>query len=36
MDSFARYLTATAEAAVAAGRHVVVCGDWNIAHTELD
>ncbi|BAH54546.1 exodeoxyribonuclease III [Rhodococcus opacus] len=36
MDSFARYLTVTAEAAVAAGRHVVVCGDWNIAHTELD
>ena len=36
MDSFARYLTDTAAAAVAAGRHVVVCGDWNIAHTELD
>jgi exodeoxyribonuclease-3 len=36
MDSFARYLTDTARTAAAAGRHVVVCGDWNIAHTELD
>jgi exodeoxyribonuclease-3 len=36
LDSFGRHLAATAEAARAADRHVVVCGDWNIAHTELD
>ncbi len=32
MASFAGYLARTA----AAGRHAVVCGDWNIAHTERD
>ncbi|MFC9787614.1 exodeoxyribonuclease III [Rhodococcus sp. NPDC127528] len=36
LDSFGRHLAATAAAALAADRHVVVCGDWNIAHTELD
>lgn len=36
MQSFGRYLADSARAAVAAGRHMVVCGDWNIAHTELD
>ncbi|NLU81826.1 exodeoxyribonuclease III [Rhodococcus sp. HNM0569] len=34
--SFARYLDGVASAADDAGRDVVVCGDWNIAHTELD
>ncbi|MBM4628582.1 exodeoxyribonuclease III [Rhodococcus hoagii] len=36
MASFAAHLSASAEAAVAAGRDVLVCGDWNIAHTERD
>lgn len=36
MESFGKYLGETADAAVAADRDVVVCGDWNIAHTELD
>ncbi|TQF65978.1 exodeoxyribonuclease III [Rhodococcus spelaei] len=36
LDSFGRHLEATAADALAADRHVVVCGDWNIAHTELD
>lgn len=36
MASFAAHLTRSAEAAGAAGRDVLVCGDWNIAHTERD
>lgn len=36
MASFAAHLSASAEAAVAAGRDVLVCGDWNPAHTERD
>lgn len=36
MASFAAHLTASAQAATAAGRDVLVCGDWNIAHTERD
>lgn len=36
LGSFGDHLTRSAAAATAAGRHVVVCGDWNIAHTELD
>lgn len=36
MASFAAHLSASAAAAVAAGRDVLVCGDWNIAHTERD
>ncbi|MGA9870715.1 MAG: exodeoxyribonuclease III [Rhodococcus sp. (in: high G+C Gram-positive bacteria)] len=36
MVTFADYLASTATSAGAAGRDVVVCGDWNIAHTELD
>lgn len=36
MASFAAHLSASAEAAVAAGGDVLVCGDWNIAHTERD
>ncbi|MDI9899546.1 exodeoxyribonuclease III [Rhodococcus sp. IEGM 1409] len=36
MASFAVHLASTAAAAEAADRHVVVSGDWNIAHTELD
>ncbi len=36
MASFAAHLSASAEAAVAAGRDVLVCGDWNIAHQEAD
>ncbi|MFC7447666.1 exodeoxyribonuclease III [Rhodococcus daqingensis] len=36
LGSFGSYLAATAAAAQRADRHVVVCGDWNIAHTELD
>ncbi|MFC9514145.1 exodeoxyribonuclease III [Nocardiaceae bacterium NPDC056970] len=36
MASFAAHLTSSAEAAVATGRDVLVCGDWNIAHTERD
>ncbi|NKR87609.1 exodeoxyribonuclease III [Rhodococcus hoagii] len=36
MASFAAHLSASAEAAVAGGRDVLVCGDWNIAHTERD
>ncbi|MFZ2172438.1 MAG: exodeoxyribonuclease III [Rhodococcus sp. (in: high G+C Gram-positive bacteria)] len=36
MASFGRYLTEWAQAAVTAGRDIVVCGDWNIAHTESD
>lgn len=36
MASFAAHLARSAEAATAAGRDVLVCGDWNIAHTERD
>lgn len=36
LDSFGQHLAATAAAAGRADRHVVVCGDWNIAHTEMD
>jgi exodeoxyribonuclease III len=36
LESFGAHLQSTSAAAVAAGRDVVVCGDWNIAHTELD
>ncbi len=34
--TFGAHLSAAAAAATQAGRHMVVCGDWNIAHTELD
>jgi exodeoxyribonuclease-3 len=33
---FLTYLTESREKAAADGREVVVCGDWNIAHTEAD
>ncbi|EOM75456.1 exodeoxyribonuclease III [Rhodococcus rhodnii] len=36
LASFAEYLGRTQAAAGAAGREVVVCGDWNIAPAELD
>ncbi|NLG56251.1 MAG: exodeoxyribonuclease III [Rhodococcus sp.] len=36
MESFAAYLDSVAAQATAAGRDLVVCGDWNIAHTERD
>lgn len=36
MASLGEYLGTTARVAVDAGREVVVCGDWNIAHTERD
>ena len=36
MAAFAPYLTALASTAQAADRDAVVCGDWNIAHTERD
>jgi exodeoxyribonuclease-3 len=36
MASFAAHLGRSADAAAAAGREVLVCGDWNIAHTERD
>lgn len=36
MKGFAAYLGERAAAVVAAGRDMVVCGDWNIAHTERD
>nr|WP_027499114.1 exodeoxyribonuclease III [Rhodococcus sp. 114MFTsu3.1] len=36
MAAFAKYLAASAKAAKSADRDVVVCGDWNIAHTEAD
>ncbi|WP_084727929.1 exodeoxyribonuclease III [Rhodococcoides yunnanense] len=36
MAAFAKYLAKAAKAAGAADRDVVVCGDWNIAHTEND
>ncbi|CAM3036034.1 exodeoxyribonuclease III [Prescottella defluvii] len=36
MASFATHLGRSAAAAAATGREVLVCGDWNIAHTERD
>ena len=36
LASFGTHLATTAATAAQAGRDVVVCGDWNIAHTELD
>jgi exodeoxyribonuclease-3 len=36
MAGFLPYLVDLREKAAADGREVVVCGDWNIAHTELD
>lgn len=36
MAAFAKYLNKTAKAARSADRDVLVCGDWNIAHTEND
>lgn len=36
MAVFADYLVAAAARAAAAGRELLVCGDWNIAHAEAD
>ncbi|MCI0384544.1 exodeoxyribonuclease III [Streptomyces sp. CNQ085] len=36
MDAFLPYLAGLRERAAAAGREVLVCGDWNIAHQEAD
>lgn len=36
MAEFRVYLTGLRERAAAEGRHVLVCGDWNIAHQEAD
>lgn len=36
MASFGAYLRRAAESAAGDGRDFVVCGDWNIAHTDLD
>ncbi len=36
MKEFAAYLGERAADVTAAGRDMVVCGDWNIAHTERD
>lgn len=36
LHSFGAHLVASSDAATRDGRDVVVCGDWNIAHTELD
>ncbi|MEU4795171.1 exodeoxyribonuclease III [Streptomyces sp. NPDC023327] len=36
MAEFRAYLTGLRERAAAEGRHVLVCGDWNIAHQEAD
>ncbi|WP_406688739.1 exodeoxyribonuclease III [Saccharopolyspora sp. ID03-671] len=36
MKEFGEYLTGLRERATSAGREVVVCGDWNIAHQEVD
>ncbi|QIQ07037.1 exodeoxyribonuclease III [Streptomyces liangshanensis] len=36
MDEFLVYLEGLRKRAEAAGREVVVCGDWNIAHTPAD
>lgn len=36
MAAFLDYLTERREKAAAEGREVLVCGDWNIAHREID
>jgi exodeoxyribonuclease-3 len=36
MAEFAAYLKEARERAAADGRELLVCGDWNIAHTEAD
>ena len=36
MKGFAAYMGERASDVVSAGRDMVVCGDWNIAHTERD
>lgn len=36
MKEFATYLADLKQKSQAAGREVVVCGDWNIAHQEID
>ncbi|MFD1828530.1 MULTISPECIES: exodeoxyribonuclease III [Streptomyces] len=36
MAAFLPYLVSLRERAAAAGREVLVCGDWNIAHREAD
>ncbi|MFC5722064.1 exodeoxyribonuclease III [Streptomyces gamaensis] len=36
MDEFLPYLVALRARAAEEGREVLVCGDWNIAHTEAD
>ncbi|ADD42895.1 exodeoxyribonuclease III [Stackebrandtia nassauensis] len=36
MAEFAEYLVALRKRAEADNRHVVICGDWNIAHQEID
>jgi exodeoxyribonuclease-3 len=36
MAAFAEYLATAAAKAHAAGREMLVCGDWNIAHAEVD
>ncbi|MEE2034164.1 exodeoxyribonuclease III [Rhodococcus chondri] len=36
MKSFAKHLGDSAESVIAADRDMLVCGDWNIAHTERD
>jgi exodeoxyribonuclease III len=36
LTGFATYLAERPEKAAAEDREVLVCGDWNIAHTELD
>ncbi len=36
MAAFLPYLGGLRDKAAADGREVLVCGDWNIAHTELD
>lgn len=36
MDAFRAHLTALHDRAATDGTHALVCGDWNIAHTEAD
>lgn len=36
MAEFAQYIRSAADRLTAAGRELVICGDYNIAHTELD
>jgi exodeoxyribonuclease-3 len=36
MAGFLPYLAELRDKAAAAGREVLICGDWNIAHTDLD